>query len=210
MHENLRNQLVEQQPRSRSAEERFQQEINQMMEKKLTPIRRMGYGFGGLLSLSLACFFGYYAWTAPAQFPLLARLGFITAVLFGLIWFGMSLRIVIKGVFHIRRDENMANGLTWGFMVIMITMFMLLGGQMKDQTAAISMVLNGLVFFVAFAIPAFINMRVNRMELGLREQLLKMELTLAQITEDQDKLATRITHTQADNASVGHDGEMPA
>ena len=49
----------------------------------------------------------------------------------------------------------------------------------------ISMVLNGLVFFVIFAIPAIFNLRVNRLELGLREQLLRMEITLAELADNR-------------------------
>lgn len=187
MNEKLRNQLVEQQLRNKAFEEKFQQEIRQMMEKKLTPLRRVGYGFAGLLSLVLALLFSYYAWKAPAEFPLLARLGFVAGGVFGLVWFGLSVWVLKKGSFNLRTDENTANGLTWCVMVIMMTLFMLLGGRMKDQTAGIAMVLNSLAFFVAFAIPAFINLRVNRMELGLREQLLKLELKLAQMVENQNQ-----------------------
>jgi len=45
--------------------------------------------------------------------------------------------------------------------------------------------LNGAIFFMIFGIPALFNLRMNRTESCLREQLLKLELQLAELKEKE-------------------------
>jgi len=63
---------------------------------------------------------------------------------------------------------------------------MLIAGKIEDKTLAILMVLQGAVFFMMFGIPAIFNMRMNRMESNIREQMLKLELKLAESKESEN------------------------
>jgi hypothetical protein len=60
---------------------------------------------------------------------------------------------------------------------------LLLGGQAGDRTTGIQLMLIGSIFFLIFGIPALFNMRINRTESSLREQLLKIELQIAEIAD---------------------------
>lgn len=181
----LRDNLIEQERRDTASEKRFRQEVKKMTEKKLSPPIRIVVGFAGLVGLFLAVYFGYTTLTAPAELPLLGRLLFAAGALFSAVWAGLSAHILKKGSFNIKTDENTSQVLMWIFMVLMMTVFMVIGGGIEDRTRGIFLVLNGLIFFVMFAIPAIFNLRINRMELGVREQLLRMEITLLEITKNQ-------------------------
>ena len=163
-----------------------------MTETRLTPLKRVAWGLSTLMGLSFLVLFGYVAWTAPAGFPLLGRLTFMAGAVFGAVWAGLGGYIIKKGSIDLRHDENAVHGLVWGFMVLMMTAFLVMGSGMDDRVRGISMVLNGLVFFVAFAIPAILCLRINRLELSLREQLLRMEITLAELTGNESAADSRI------------------
>ena len=186
MNDTLRNRLLEQQPINEEAEKRFRMEVCRMTEKKLTFIGRASWVFVGLLGLFFVALFGYKSWSMPTEFPLLVRLVFVGGAVFGAAWVWIAVHILKKGSLNLKTDENTVHALTWLIMVFMMTAFLFIGGQMENRVLGISIVLYGLVFFVVFAIPAFINLRVNRLELGIREQLLRMEITLAENATNQD------------------------
>ena len=77
----------------------------------------------------------------------------------------------------------MTYGLTFGFLLILLTGLILLGGQLEDKVIAIQMTLNGAIFFMIFGIPALFSLRINRMESALREHLLKLELKVAELAD---------------------------
>ncbi len=179
----MRNGLVAQERRSKEMETRFREAVENMTTKKLTPGLRVSYGLGGMLGLFSAGLLGYLAWTAPTELPLLGRLVLVLGSAFGAAWAALSAYVLKRGSLNLRTDENAAHTLLWVFMVLMMTAFLVIGAQLQDRVLGISMVLYGLVFFVIFAIPAFVSMRVNRMELGIREQLLRMEIAIGEMAE---------------------------
>jgi predicted membrane channel-forming protein YqfA (hemolysin III family) len=111
------------------------------------------------------------------------RLGSIAGAVFGAAWAVLGVSILRKGSFRLFRDENVVHGLTFGFTLLLLIVLLLLGGQNADRTTGIQMMLFGGIFFLVFGIPAIFNMRINRAESTLREQLLKLELQIAEIAE---------------------------
>jgi hypothetical protein len=183
----MRNRLVAQERRSEEMETRFRRAVENMTTKKLTPRLRAAYALGGVLGMFIAGLLCYVAWTAPSGLPLLGRLVLILGAAFGAAWAGGSVYVLKRGSMNLKTDENAAQGLMWVFMVLMMTAFLVIGTQMENRMLGISLVLDGLVFFVVFAIPAFVSMRVNRMEMCVREQLLRMEITMAEMAERQTR-----------------------
>jgi hypothetical protein len=181
----MRDRLVAQERRSKEMEARFQEAVESMTTKKLTARLRVAYGLGCVLGLFVAGLLGRSAWTAPPELPLLGRLVLVVGATFGIAWAGISAYVLKRGSINLRTDENARHGLMWIFMVLMMTAFLVIGAQTDDRVLGIFLVLCGLVFFVAFAIPAFVSMRVNRMETSVCEQLLRMEIVLAEMAERQ-------------------------
>ena len=114
------------------------------------------------------------------------RLGFAVGSLFGFAWTALSASILRKGSFDRRRHATAMTGLTWGFVIALITLLMLLGGQIRDRVLGISMVLNGTVFLIIGAV-FLIAHRIEQAELKTREKLLEVEYRLAGIEEELKK-----------------------
>ena len=97
MSNGLGNKLVEQQQRDQASEERFQEEVRKMMKTNLTPVKRVAWGFAGLMGLCFLVLFSYMAWTTPSDFPLIGRLAFVAGAIFGAVWTGIAVWILKKG-----------------------------------------------------------------------------------------------------------------
>jgi hypothetical protein len=185
MSNELGDRLLGQQRRDEASEERFKEEMRKMTETKLTTAKRAAWVFSGLMGIFFVILFGYVAWTSPSELPLITWLIFVAGAVFGAFWAVICGYILKKGSINLRTDENVVHGFVWVFMVLMMTALLVAGGMMNDRVLGIYMVLYGLVFFVMFAIPTFLNLRINRLEVGLREQIIRMQITLAEIVENQ-------------------------
>jgi len=154
-----------------------------MLEKRLTWGMRIGWMLATAMGLGFLGLFSYVAATAPPEFPLLGRLGFVAGALFGLGWTILALSILKRGAISLKSHSGAATGMVWGFVLLMMIIFLQLGMTMEDGVKGIQMILSGLVFLVIFGIPALIMRRVETAELALGEHLLKLELQLAEISE---------------------------
>ena len=182
----LRDQLLQLDSFTWELEAKYQKEKMKMFEKTLNSRQKVVWTLSGMLGVFFFIFFGYTAFTAPAGFNLIIRGTFIFGAIFGAAWTGLSFYILKKSSFHIIKTDNAINGLTFMFMVIFMTAILLVTGKMEDKTLAILMVVQGSVFFMMFGIPAILNMRMNRMESNIREQMLKLELKLAEREESEN------------------------
>ena len=183
----IREQLLKMEKRSPEFEERFSKEIKKMMEKTLTRTERIAWTLSIFLGLFFVLQFSYVAVTAPAEFPLLGRLVFIFGAVCGGIWMALGVWTLTRKSFNWMRLENATQGLTFGFMLILMIGLMMLGGQMKNEVTAIHMILNGAIFFMIFGIPAIFTLRINRTESAIREQMLKLELKVSELADDLQK-----------------------
>ena len=98
------------------------------MEKKLTLPMRTLWILVTLLDIGLLVLFGYMAWTMPSGLPLIARAGFVLGAIFCLVWLGISVHVLREGSVNLKTDENMVYGLTWVFMILMMTLFLVITG----------------------------------------------------------------------------------
>jgi len=181
--QSIRERLLEMEKRTPEFEQKFRKEIKKMMEKTLTRTERVAWSLSVVLGLTFVVLFSYVAVTAPAEFPLLMRMMFVMGVVFGAAWMVLGLWTLKRKSFNYVRQENMVHGLTFGFLLLLLTGLMLLGGQLEDEAVAIHMTLNGAIFFMIFGIPAVFNLRINRTESALREHLLKLELKVAELAD---------------------------
>ena len=153
-----------------------------MFEKKLTLSGKIIWIFASLLGVVSAVEFSYWALVSQ-ELPWLMRVGFAIGAVFGAAWAALGIWTLKKSSINWLQHENAVHGLSFGFVLILLIIFLLLSNQLEDRTKAIQMVLNGAVFFLIFGIPALFNMRINRTEASLREQLLKIELKMTELAE---------------------------
>jgi len=181
----LREQLLELESYSPDLQARYRKEMKNFLEKPLGRGGRVAWILAMLMGLSFFVIFGIAAIKAPREFPLLGRIIFIAGAVFGAAWAVLAFIIAKRGSMNRKTHVNMVLGMTFGFMVIMMTLFMMQGVGMEDSVKGLKMVLYGLVFFVMFGIPSLMAMYLNCAELGIREHMLKLELQIAELAEKQ-------------------------
>jgi len=182
----LSAQLLKLEPVSPELEARYKQEIKNMIERKLKPYERVAWSLSALMGVGFFVGFGsvfFYTLRLDDVFPLVGKMSFVMGSLFGLVWAVLAGRTALRGRFHGRKDTNLFTGLVWGFVVLLMTGSLLVGVQMPDTGKGNQMILTGLVFFVMFGVTTLLQREITQAELRTREQLLRMETTLAELAE---------------------------
>jgi len=180
--QSIRNRLLEMEKRNPDLEEQFKKEMKKMLDRKLKLFEKIAWTVTSLVAAFMVIFFSYMA-IVLKEVPWLVRVGFIEGAVFSAAWVALSIWILKKGSINLLKHENAIHGLVFGFVLLLLMNMLLLGGQIEDKTTGIQMMLSGAIFFMVFGIPAIFNMRINRTEYTLREQLLKIELKMAELSE---------------------------
>lgn len=180
--QSIRDRLLGMEKRTAQLEERFEKEKKKMLERKLTLSGKIVWLLTSLIGAYFAIHLSYLA-IIMQELPLLARIGFAGGALFGAAWVVLSIRTLKRGSFSLFRNENAIHGLVFGFSVLLLVILLLLGGQAEDKTTGIQLMLSGGIFFLAFGIPSILSMRINRIESSLKEQMLRIELQMAEFAD---------------------------
>jgi hypothetical protein len=185
MQDNFRKRLLESEHLNPELKEKYNREVLMLFEKKLSASRKWGMIALIAIMLGQAGFF-IYADIAFKGLPLLAKIGFGVGVLFALSFAVLLFSIIRRGSINIKTDSNWYTGIIWVFLVIMITLFMLLAGNIHDTAKGMSLVLNGLVFLI-FGVVFLLQNNINQASLKLQEKLLEIELHLAEMKEMMER-----------------------
>ena len=159
-----------------------------MWEQQLTTPKRILFRVEAVVGLAMAAGFGAGAVLAPRGLPPLARVAFAAGGVLCAAFGVMLLRIGRRGTMNLRRDPLRMAGLTWSAVVIMVTLFMLLGGALPDRTIGIQMVVNGIVFLIGAGLM-LLRAVVEQSQLKTQEKLLEIEYRLAELAEQVRKPA---------------------
>lgn len=179
----LGDKLVAQERTNEALERRYNKEIEAMLERGLKPVERVMYPVAIGMGLFFFVCFGVAAWNAWGRLPHLATLSFGVGSVFGLVFSVYAFRVWRRGRLHLKKDLGLFNGLIWGFMVIMMTVFLMLGQQMEDTEKGTQIILVGLVFFVTFGVVGMLQYNIQQAELRIRESVVKLELQVAELME---------------------------
>ena len=184
-HTLFRERLLASEPMTPALRERYEREVGMLIERKLTAPYRWGIIALIIVMLAQAGFFGY-ATFAFTGLPVLGRIGFGVGVLFALSFAGVLLSILRRGSVNVKTHPSVIVGITWVFLVIMITLFMIIAGRITDPTRGMSMVLNGLVF-LTFGVVFLLQNTINQAQLKTKEKLLEIELRIVELAEKLGK-----------------------
>jgi len=126
--------------------------------------------------------FGTLAVVTGGSLPWLGRIGFGLGSLFGAVWMILSITILKKGSYNLRKDSFALSGAAWTFLVLMCTLSLLKGSQTADTAKGVLTVVSSLTFLVLFGLP-LTWWRISESELRVREKLLLLELQLSELSE---------------------------
>lgn len=178
----LRDELLRLETFSPNLREEYEKELKNMIEKRLKPWERVWWSWWALLGFGFMVGFGAVAWLGGPDLPWPGRMIFALGSLFGGLWMILCLGIVIKGVFHLRKDSFALGGVVWVFLVMVSTIVLLLGSQTEDPSRGVLMIVSNLTFLVMCGLILTWG-RVADSELRLRENFLRLELQLCELAE---------------------------
>jgi hypothetical protein len=175
----FRERLLDAEQVTPALKERYHKELQAMLEKQLSGMRRWGWLGSAIMGLGFAVLFGTLAVVAPAEFPWWGRLIFATGALFGIGWVLLGLKVFRRGSLDRKFDSWAASGMGWGFTVLVVTVAMVCA---PENVVGVRMILSGLVFLV-MAAAFLIRHVIEQSELKTREKLLEIEYRLAELAD---------------------------
>ena len=171
--------------------ERYEMAVQQILNRTLTPARRIAYALSAILGLFGAVSFSVQAVTQhmTGEYAMWGRaiLG-LFAVLF-LVFSVFAGRAAIRGTANLRKDVPAIAGIRWGIsFLIFVTALFVAGLELKygSGTWSVFTAIVGLAFLVNGTLILTRNL-IQQSELSLREKLLEIELRLAEMNEKLDK-----------------------
>lgn len=175
----FRDRLLAVEPLPDTVQQRYQQEIQQMLAKELSRPRRALLVVVLLVSVVMAGLFVLLLAT-EANLPTVAKIGFALGLVFSLGWIVVLGRILRQGAIDLLHDERRIAQMVWVFTVGMTVVFLYAGmatlGTGKELLGLMLMV-QSLVFLIGAAVY-FVTWRIGAAELSMKERLLQLEMQL--------------------------------
>ena len=179
---NLREQLLCLETCSPSLREDYERRLKTMMEKELNGMQRWLWRGSVLYGLLTSVAFGIGAALSTAQrLPWEAAAAFGVGSLFALVWAFLSARILRQGKINLKRDSSRSAGLFWIFVCILFCLGFSAAFKLPDNKGLI-VILIGFALLV-MGMGVLLVTVVERNSLTNREQMLKIELRIAELTK---------------------------
>ncbi len=179
MNDSFRERLLKMERVTPALKERYEKEMQAMLEKPLTGVCRWTSLIWTFMGLGAAILGGTVAIIAPAPFPLAGRIGLAAGALLGIGFTILGLRIVRRGSINLRTDTVAYAALAWILPVVLVTLLMV---SAPDSIVGLRMIICGLVFLVMGAMFLLRHV-IELSELKTHEKLLAIEYRLAELAE---------------------------
>jgi hypothetical protein len=177
----FRDKLLAAEPVSPAVRDQIQQEIQNMLVKKLSTPKRVFMTVVAIADFAAAVLCGSLVIT-EAQLPPLARIGLGVGSLFGIAWGAWFVRLLRRGEMNIRDDARWMARMVWCFTLAMVIFMVIVGMTAKDPMKGVLMILQSFVFLIGAAVY-WLTHRIEDAELNVTERLLRMELQMAEMRE---------------------------
>jgi len=181
----LRDQLCELEIHNPLLRERYLQEIQAMLERRLNLPSKLFIAAVSVVCLGLTAFLGYLAWVQD-KLPLVARLGMVGGALYAAAWAALGVRALRRGTLQLRTEPAAQAALFWVFAVLLETCFLVVAPQFPDHFYATVALFCGLVILVGAGFM-MVNVRVQQAESRTQEALLRLEYRIAEMAENLAK-----------------------
>jgi hypothetical protein len=175
----FRKRLLDAEQVTPALRERYHKELQAMLEKRLSGVRRWVWLAAAIMGWGFAVGFGTLAVAMPADFPWPGRLIFAAGALFGIGFGLLGLKVFWRGSLDLKSDSGAYSGMAWGLPVLVVTVAMV---SAPENDVGLRMILSGLVFLVMGAV-FLIRHVIEQSELKTREKLLDIEYRLAELAD---------------------------
>jgi hypothetical protein len=181
----FRDNLLDIEKPNPTLKEKYEREVQAMVEKKLTGVRKLQMIGFLVMSLGLGVLFGTLAVVIPKGFPLWGRFAFAVGAVFCLAFVGLYARILKKGSINLKKDNMSLAWTGWGLVVIYGTLVLVFSGKLPDRIIGVHMLVSVLFYLVAAGV-FLLRAYIQRSEVNTREKLLEIEHRLAEIFEKME------------------------
>jgi hypothetical protein len=181
----FRDRLCELEPQNAQLREKYEENLRNIMEQKMTPIMRAFIVCVGVNSIAIAIFLGALA-SIHDELPPLARFGLAAGSAFAVAWAVLVGWTLKKGTWFGKIQPAIIAGLSWTFAVLMETCFLVLAPQFPDRYLGTVVIFSGLVILIGAGV-GLLATRIGQTELMMRESFLRMEYRLAQLADELNK-----------------------
>jgi multisubunit Na+/H+ antiporter MnhB subunit len=182
----LRELLPEVEPVDAARRERYEREVHDMIERKLTASSKVLFYAVSVISLLIAGFLAYLALATHKGLPGLATFGLLFGAFSALVWMGFIFSILRKGSWNLKSDPLKVGRLLWVFSVFLVTLFALLADRAPNPVQALLPILIGLLLLITGGLIMTTGF-ISQTSLEIKERLLRLEQQLAALAEDASK-----------------------
>jgi hypothetical protein len=183
MNDRFRERLLELEQMTPAVKERYDKEVQAMLERRITGTDRKVWLGGTIMSVVFAVLLGVFAIIPPlAEVPLFPRIGPAVGALFSVGFAIFFLRVFRRGSFDLKSDASFFIGMIWLMVVLAVAMFMVMSLLVPDRIVGLWLSVFGVVVLVIGAV-FLIRHGIAQSELRTREKLLEIEYRLAELVE---------------------------
>jgi Na+/proline symporter len=177
----LGDRLSELEPFNPDFRAKYAHSLKDIFERKLSWTMKVFVGAVGAASIGIAIFLASVALAHP-ELPALAHIGLVGGAAFSLAWAALAGWTLRKGTWFGRIQPAVASALAWIFAVFLETLFLVLAPLAPDPYLWTVAILAGMVILLGAGFQ-LIGVRLQHMELTMRESFLRMEYRLAELAE---------------------------
>lgn len=176
----FRDKLLDMEKPSANYREKYEKEVQAMVEKKLAGLTKWSHIVGLAMGIGFAVLFGTVA--VVSKEALWLRLFFAMGAIFGLVIIAAEGAILKKGTINLKEDPLAMAWLGWAFVLIIAAVIMVFSTKVGDPTK-VTRAFVFVLFFVLTAAVQLLKAIIERSELNTREKLLEIEYRLAELAE---------------------------
>jgi hypothetical protein len=179
----LRGALLGAEPPSAEQQQRFRERLRAITERRITPVARAGHLFGLVVALATAARFVQLFAQHRADGRPVALAGLAVGLAFCLGWSWFSIALLRRGTEDLRLHGFLRTQLVGLFTLALAGLMLWAGLGAPDPASGNRLILFGLVFWSTMGLPFYVAQLVQQGELRVRQDLLRLELALAERDE---------------------------
>jgi hypothetical protein len=181
----LREGLPAAEPASAELQRKYRERMRALLEHRLTATERAGHLLGLVIALGMTARFVQLILQHRAGGRPIAIAGILVGLAFSVGWAAVSFAVVRRGVDHLRRLGIPRTYLIVSFLFLLAGLMLWAGLTEPDPARGNQLILFGLVFWAAIGLPFLVAHLVRDSELRVRSDVLRIELAMAEASEER-------------------------